>query len=55
MLLEGERSTIFRALNGIVIYNSVFYCTNTEIVYGNLDKTNWGPIFQEMAQKHCIF
>ena len=30
---------------------SVFYCTSTEIDYGTINQTNWGPIFQEMTQK----
>lgn len=30
----------------------MFYCTTTEIVIGELNQTNWGPIFQEMALKH---
>jgi hypothetical protein len=36
-------------------YNSIFYCTYTEINYGSLDMTvqsQFGPIFQEMTQKN---
>jgi hypothetical protein len=29
--------------------NPVFYCTTTEIDYGNLNTTNWGPIFEQMC------
>ena len=35
-------------------YNSLFYCTATEINYGTLDQQNWGPIFQEMTQKQQV-
>ncbi|KAJ1428242.1 hypothetical protein B484DRAFT_396918, partial [Ochromonadaceae sp. CCMP2298] len=31
--------------------NSLFYCTNTEIDYGNINQMNWGPIFQEMQAR----
>ena len=27
-------------------HNEMFYCTTTEIDYGNLNSTNWGPIFE---------
>jgi len=27
-------------------HNEMFYCTTTEIDYGNLNTTNWGPIFE---------
>ena len=30
--------------------NAIFYCTTTEIEYGNLNSTNWGPIFEKMCQ-----
>ena len=29
--------------------NAIFYCTMTEIDYGNLNTTNWGPIFEQMC------
>jgi hypothetical protein len=35
-------------------YNSIFYCTYTEILYGSLDQTiqqNGAQIWQEMTQK----
>jgi PAS domain S-box-containing protein len=35
-------------------YNSIFYCTSTEINFGTLNQMNWGPVFQEMGQKAQI-
>ena len=32
-------------------HNSIFYCTSTEILYGNLNTMNWAPVFQEMGAK----
>lgn len=30
--------------------NSLFYCTTNEIVIGNLNRTGWPPLIQEMAR-----
>jgi hypothetical protein len=37
--------------------NAIFYCTTTEIDYGNLNTTNWGPIFEQMCswQEQVLF
>lgn len=29
--------------------NALFYCTTNEIEYGNLNTTNWGPLFESMC------
>ncbi|CAM9142410.1 unnamed protein product [Discosporangium mesarthrocarpum] len=34
--------------------NALFYCTTNEIVIGNLDRTSWPPIIQEMARQDLI-
>ncbi|CAM9252965.1 unnamed protein product [Choristocarpus tenellus] len=31
--------------------NALFYCTTNEIVIGNLNRTSWPPIIQEMARQ----
>ena len=30
-------------------YNEMFYCSMTEIDYGNLNTMNWGPVFESMS------
>ena len=29
-------------------YNEMFYCSMTEIDYGNLNTMNWGPVFEQV-------
>jgi PAS domain S-box-containing protein len=30
--------------------NAIYYCTTTEIDYGNLNTMNWGPVFENMCK-----
>jgi hypothetical protein len=49
-----EQIRLIRKFHRKMAKNSLFYCTTTEIVVGQLNQTNWGPIFQEMGQKHQV-
>lgn len=49
-----EQLKLIRQFHKKKYYNSLFFCTSTEIVYGTLNSMNWGPVFQEMTQKQQV-
>jgi len=49
-----EQVKLIRKFHSKRSYNSMYYCTATEIDYGNLSTLNWGPVFQEMSQRQQV-
>ena len=44
----GEKEKVSKAMHRVMEHNQLFYCTNTEIVVGEMGKTNMDPIHAEV-------
>jgi PAS domain S-box-containing protein len=51
MMTQGpQQMQAAKALHRRMVGNALFYCTTNEIVIGQLNRTSWPPIIQEMAR-----
>lgn len=51
----GEKEKVSKAMHRVMEHNQLFYCTNTEIVVGEMGKTNMDPIHAEVSAVQQIF
>jgi hypothetical protein len=45
-----QQQQLAKSLHRVMVQNGLFYCTFNEITIGDLNKTSWPPIIQEMAR-----
>lgn len=51
MAAPHDKDRLARKLHRVMDHNQLFYCTNNEIVVGNMPRTDFGPILQEVENK----
>ncbi|CAM9154643.1 unnamed protein product [Ectocarpus sp. 8 AP-2014] len=47
----GDKEKVSKAMHRVMDHNQLFYCTNNEIVVGDMPKTNMDPIHAEIEMK----
>lgn len=51
----GEKEKVSKAMHRVMEHNQLFYCTNNEIVVGEMGKTNMDPIHAEVRAVSFVF
>lgn len=46
---ENEKEKVSKTMHRVMDHNQLFYCTNNEIVVGDMPKTDMGPIHTEAS------
>lgn len=46
----GDKEKVSKAMHRVMDHNQLFYCTNNEVVVGQMAKTNMDPIHAEVRR-----
>lgn len=50
----GDKEKVSKTMHRVMDHNQLFYCTNTEIVVGDMPKTNMDPIHAEVKRVYLL-